>query len=465
MTMRPHAVGPLPLLIGALVIALALPPAAPAAPATLFDRIGIGADWGAHWAASPTAGDLRDNQADGAFPAEICLLRSAGFKTIRMYGESATTWIAVLDAVEAYNRGTLDCSPGGPPPQDCTATNSCMSVVYQVAMCGPDPRSLAWNGSYASIDQVKCYEIGPSGSTPVADEPRFVDSLDEEMVKLAQVISYAGAKFAANVPLVLVGNEILFSSGTCTNGGAACTDSRDCGSGGTCAIGHYCSDQLTGASPSATCTSSSSCTAGATCTDVTNSTALAYAFTHVRTRLTDLLSPYTATIPAISISLQMDLMVSPAFGDDPVTAPLMWSRQQLAQSLPNPVLSVNTYPDQWGKVLISQVPTSCTGGSFPSCVGASNAVNGAALLAGCADDPRYRDPVTGKIAHTIDNYIGRLATYYPNFDVVIAETGWHTSGTCRATATIESLLAAISSGSPDGSARSAAARGGGADQG
>ncbi len=54
--------------------------------------------------------------------------------------------------------------------------------------------------------------------------------------------SNAGDKFAANVSLVLVGNEVLYSRGVCSNGGAACTDSRDCGTGGSCNIGHYCSN-------------------------------------------------------------------------------------------------------------------------------------------------------------------------------------------------------------------------------
>jgi DNA-binding transcriptional ArsR family regulator len=161
---------------------------------------------------------------------------------------------------------------------------------------------------------------------------------------------------------------------------------------------------------------------------VTNVAPLAYAFGQVQQALTQL----PGSPPPISISLQMDLLVSPSFGDDPKTAPLMWSRQLLGQALPNKIMSVNTYPDQWGTVTINQVPTSCTGGSFPSCVGAANAVLGQALLSGCVDDPRYRDPVTGKIAHTIDNYFTRLRTYYPSFDLVIAETGWHTAGTCKA---------------------------------
>jgi hypothetical protein len=375
--------------IGAILTAILITqvgvPAWAAGPPTLFDRIGIGADWGPRWATSPTAGDIRDNQADGAFPAEICLLRNAGFKTIRMYGENASTWLAVLDAVEDYNRGKLNCNPAGGPASDCSTSGACMSVVHQVGICGPDPRSLAWNGSFAQIDQVKCYEIGPSGSAPVVSERAFKDSVDAELLKLNQIIANAGEKFAANVSLVLVGNEILFSRGVCSNGGAACTDNRDC-SGGSCDIGHFCSNQLSGATPTAPCSSAATCGGGATCTDVTNVAPLAYAFGQVQQALTQL----PGSPPPISISLQMDLLVSPSFGDDPKTAPLMRSRQLLGQALPNKIMSVNTYPDQWGTVTINQVPTSCTGGSFPSCVGAANAVLGQALLSGCVDHPRYR---------------------------------------------------------------------------
>jgi hypothetical protein len=66
----------LSLLFGALLVigvhASRLAEAA-GSPPTLFDRIGIGADWGPHWAtgARPQDADPRDTQADGAFPAEI----------------------------------------------------------------------------------------------------------------------------------------------------------------------------------------------------------------------------------------------------------------------------------------------------------------------------------------------------------------------------------------------------------
>jgi hypothetical protein len=413
---------------GAVVLALVLlgTLAPPALAATLFDRIGIGADWGPHWSTAPQPPDVRDNQPDGAFPAEICLIRNAGFKSIRMYGESIATWLAVLDAVDDYNTGKLNCDPASGPAASCDVTGNCMSVVYQAAICGPDPRSLDWKGAYADIGQVKCYD---PGKTP-AQESSYADSLAAEVLKLKQVLGAAGDKFGKHVPLVFVGNEILFSRGVCSagsgNAGAACTDTRDCGGGGTCAIPHYCSDTLTGSTPPAQCTSSASCNAGATCTDVANVAPLQHAFTTVQQVLTSALP--AASQPAISISLQVDVMTSGSLGDDGST--LMYSRQQLAQALPSKVIAVNTYPDQWGKSLIGQ--TACSG-AFPSCVGPSNAVLGQALLTGCADDPRYRDPRTGKIAHTIDNYMGLLKNrYYPGFEVMIAETGWHTAGTCAA---------------------------------
>ncbi|HXJ80285.1 MAG TPA: hypothetical protein VMS64_16590, partial [Candidatus Methylomirabilis sp.] len=237
-------------------------------------------------------------------------------------------------------------------------------------------------------------------------------------------------KFAKYVALVFVGNEILFSRGVCSAGptpGVACTDNRDCGTGGSCSIGHYCSDTLSGTNAPAQCSSSATC-GTASCTDVTNLDPLKEAFNEVQQVMTARLP--SGTVPPISISLQVDLLVSGSFGDD--GSKLMYSRQQLANALTSKVIAINTYPDQWGKVTIGP-PTNCLRPSFPSCVGPSNAVKGQALLSGCVDDPRYRDSRTNKINHTIDNYFDLLRNrYYPGFDVVIAETGWHTAGVCGA---------------------------------
>ncbi len=388
----------------------------------LFDSIGIGADWGPHWSASASAIDPRDNQDDSAFPPEICLLANAGFQSIRMYGENVETWISVLRAVDAYNAGTLVCVPGqhGPPSQP-------LSVVYQVAICGPDPRSLEWNGSYASIDDVRCYD--PQSS--VEDETPFTQSLAAEVLKLEQVLRYAGEEFAAHVKLVFVGNEILFSRGTCGDG-SACTDNGDCVDA-MCTIAHYCSATLSAASPTAatTCTTEADCSSidKGSCTDVTNLAPLRYAFDRVQDVLRAALGPM-ATLPAISISLQVDVMVAPAPGvTPPSSAPLLWSRQQLAAALPSKVVAVNTYPDQWGLVIAGQLP-SCGVQSYPSCIDATNAVNGDLLPRCMADRQAYEDPVTGLVAHRIDTYYQLLTKYYPDYQVVIAETGWHTAGTC-----------------------------------
>jgi len=406
----------------ALAIACAALVSDAAAVTSLFDRIGIGVDWGPHWSASPTQHDVRDDAADGAFPAELCLLRNAGFTSIRMYGENSATWIALLDAVDDFNTGKLNCDPTRPAAA-CQG-GQCMSVVYQAAICGPDPRSLAWNGTFSDFRQVKCYEPGKAE----ADEGLFADSLADELLKLEVILGAAGDKFAKHVPLVFVGNEILFSRGVCSAGptpGAACTDNRDCGTGGSCGIAHYCSNALSGAAPPVQCTSSATCGAGS-CTDVTNLAPLEQAFGQVQQVLADRLP--AGAPPAISISLQVDLLTSGSFGDD--GSKLMYSRQQLANALTSKVIAVNTYPDQWGKVTVGET-TQCLSPSFPSCVGPSNAVNGQALLGGCTENPLYRDPRTNKIAHTIDNYVELLGhRYYPGFDVMIAETGWHTAGVC-----------------------------------
>lgn len=392
---------------------------APAQAGPLFDRVGIGADWGPHWARSPTQGDPRDTQSDGAFPTEVCLLRNAGFNAIRLYDATAATWLAVLDAVDDYNHGKLNCNPDAGPAQDCSVTGNCMSVVYQAAICGPDPRSLAWNGAYEKIGDVKCYD--PT-KRDTAGENSFKDSVDLEMVKLRQVIAENRTKFADHVSLVLVGNEILFSRGTCSASGNACSSDDDCGNGGSCTIAHYCSDQLTASTPPARCSSSASCGTGASCTDVTNVKALDYAFDRVKAALPS----KSGVKPPVSISLQVDVLAATSLGDP---TKLMYSRQLLADALPDKIIAANAYPDQWGKVLKGQ-SSSCAVPSLASCVGPQNAVYGQALLPGCTDDPVYRDPVTQKIAHTIDNYTTRLNSLYPGFELMIAETGWHTSGTC-----------------------------------
>jgi hypothetical protein len=301
-----------------------------------------------------------------------------------------------------------------------------LSVVYQVAICGPDPGSLPWNGAVTpqSIDSVTCRPV--PGQMPPA---MFVQSLQAEILKLKQVLRYAGPAFADTVKLALVGNEILFSKGTCTVGGAACSDDGDCGSG-SCAIAHYCSGTLGGSQAQAiTCTQQSDCGAvdgpNGLCTDVTNGQALAYAFDQVQQVLSAELG--AANVPPISISLQVDVMIGTTPGLPAATAPVLWSRQQLAAALPAKIIAVNAYPDQWGLV-----PAGGSVPPYPSCIEASNGVNGTVLDAskcpGAAS--AYQSPVTNTLDHSIDTDVRLLTQYYPGFQVMFAETGWHTQGAC-----------------------------------
>jgi hypothetical protein len=396
--------------------------ATPGAP-NLYQALGIGADWGPHWSASTTAIDPRDNQDDSAFPAEICLVANAGFQSIRLYGENVETWMAVVQAVQTYNQGSLVCRTGQtmPPAQP-------LAVVYQVAICGPDPSSLPWNGAVTpdTIDTVTCRPAPGQ-----MEQALFVQSLQAEILKLKQVLRYAGTAFADTVQLVFVGNEILFSRGTCAGGSDACSSNGDCASG-VCNIAHYCSNTLAGEESQATaCTQQSDCGAvdgpKGLCTDVTNVQVLAYAFDQVQQVLAVALGG--DAVPPISISLQVDVMTGTTPGLPAATAPLLWSRQQLAAALSSQVVAVNAYPDQWGLV-----PAAGSVPPYPSCIEAGNAVHGTVLdpsvCPGAA--AAYENPATGTLAHTIDTDYQLLTRYYPGFQIVLAETGWHTAGTCSA---------------------------------
>jgi len=386
----------------------------------LFEEIGIGANWGPHWASgtAPSQADVRDTQDDGAFPAELCLVANAGFKTIRMYGENMETWIAVLDAVDDYNKGKLNCTPSDGPAQACGVTKPCMSVVYQVSICGPDPRFLTWNGLIPDDNMIKvpCYGTGAT----------FAQSVLGETAKLRQILRYAGDKFVKWVPLVIIGNEILYSRGVCyDNASIACTQDNDCAQ--KCNIQHFCQDQLSSNSEPVECSSSASCQSG-TCTDVTNFAAIEWAFDQIKATLGSSL-PTGAAQPYLTISLQADVLSSPAFGDNATTAPLMDSRQLVKNKLSKVgnVLAVNVYPDQWGMVL------QASANSYLSCITETNAVFGDnnTLPPQCASSPdSYLDPRTGLIAHSIASYLKLFSRYYSGLDVLITETGWHTDGTC-----------------------------------
>jgi hypothetical protein len=394
------------------------------AQSSLFDQIGVGTNWGPHWATgtTPAQDDVRDAQDDGAFPAEICLVANAGFKTIRLYGENMETWIATLDAVDDYNKGKLNCTPPAAAQPCNNTTKPCMSVVYQTGICGPDPRSLTWNGLFLhdDIESVACYGTGGSTGT-------FAQSVREETAKLKQVLRYAGDKFANLVPLVIVGNEILYSRGLCSDTKQPCTEDSNCG--GTCIIQHFCSTELSSTTQPAQCTNSKSCKTG-TCTDVTNFRAIEYAFLQVQATLKNSL-PAGAKEPKLTISLQADVLTSPSFGDDPKTASLMYSRQLFKSKLAavGNVLAVNVYPDQWGMILKK------SGHSYPSCINETNAVLGKLLPSACASSPDpsiFRDSRTGLVAHSIANYLQVLRSkpYYQGMDILISETGWHTDGIC-----------------------------------
>ena len=397
------------------------PTATPGGGSSLYQSIGIGADWGAHWSASTTNIDPRDNQDDAAFPPEICLVANAGFQSVRLYGEPAQTWMAVVNGVQAYNQGTLSCVPGqqGPPSQP-------LSVVYEASICGPDPGSLPWNGAVtpATIGSVTCRPVAGQ-QEPVS----FQASVQAEVLKLKQVLRYAGGAFADTVKLVFVGNEILFSSGSCNSGGAACSDSADCGANGPCNIAHYCSGTLSGTQAQAkTCNVQADCGAvdgpNGLCTDITNGQALAYAYDQIQSALAAVLG--AGNVPPITMSIQVDVMTGTTPGLPAASAPVLWSRQQLAKSFPAKVIAVNAYPDQWGLV-----PAGGSVPPYPSCIEAGNAVNGSVLVGPCAGDPNaYADPVTGTLAHSIDTDVQLLTRYYPGYQVMFAETGWHTDGTC-----------------------------------
>jgi hypothetical protein len=48
------------------------------------------------------------------------------------------------------------------------------------------------------------------------------------------------------------------------------------------------------------------------------------------------------------------------------------------------------------------------------------------------DASAYQNPATGTLAHSIDTDYQLLTRYYPGFQIMFAETGWHTDGTCSA---------------------------------
>jgi len=345
-----------------------------------------------------------------------------------MYGEPSHAWISLLDAVRDYNdpQGSLSaaCHPGGSPAPGTDP----MSIVYQVAICGPDPRTLEVNGEFPStgIDGVKCHQL----NTTPAQESSFKASVDAELVKLGEILRYQRSSFRDNVKLVLVGNEILFSRGICQGDPSkACTQNDECASN-QCEIGHFCSDTLSQLTPTM-CAADSDCTAPARCTDVTNAKAILYAFQQVQSLLEHELG--STAVPPMSISIQGNILTAPSLGN--TNLPL-WSREQFVDSLPNKIVTVNIYPDQWGLVPKGSYPASdpaCMHATLSSCLDASNSVEGnkTSLRPACTESAdQYVNPLTDSLRNSIHDFYKTLKMYYPGFDIVIAETGWHTDGAC-----------------------------------
>lgn len=131
----------------------------------LFNKFGIGAALGPHM-------DDQNNYTGNTLNAlynsfvgdDITQLNSYGFNMVRLYGDSAYTYISAINSL-----------PAG------------MKLVYQYSLCQSDPITGA------------CYNI--SGSTISQIEA-------QETAKLNAVVNAVGAaKFASSIGLVIVGNE------------------------------------------------------------------------------------------------------------------------------------------------------------------------------------------------------------------------------------------------------------------
>ncbi len=119
-----------------------------------------------------------ENQANVYF--EMKQLKSAGFNTVRLYGDPGKTWVQVIRAADQLN----------------------MSVIYEVALCESNPNNgdqcVNGAGTFNSVFQTSLVQLngGPG---------------------LKGVIQAVGATlFKKVVKLVLVGNEVLFTSTTPT---------------------------------------------------------------------------------------------------------------------------------------------------------------------------------------------------------------------------------------------------------
>ncbi len=141
-------------------------PAGPQQGTSIFK--GLGVDYApAHFPND----DPRNDEDESNVYFEMQQLQSAGFSTIRMYGEPAKTWIAAIKAAKKLN----------------------MNIVYQVALCESNPS----NGD-------NCVSL---------TNTTYQDVETQALTQLQNVINIVGVKnFQAIVPLIIIGNEVLYTS-------------------------------------------------------------------------------------------------------------------------------------------------------------------------------------------------------------------------------------------------------------
>ena len=160
----------------------------PPARQALFDVLGIGANYGPHYPCYGSSGivqctgtssdvqDAKNSYMEASVPLDMAQLRSAGFQSVRAYGDPAKTWIAMINRINQLNLA----NPNGPP----------QTVVYQVDLCQTNP-----------AQGEACTNV--AGMT-------FQQVLAFSMIQLRQVIQQVTpAVFQSVVKLVIVGNEVL----------------------------------------------------------------------------------------------------------------------------------------------------------------------------------------------------------------------------------------------------------------
>jgi exo-beta-1,3-glucanase (GH17 family) len=161
-----------------------------------FAKIGIGANYGPHYPCynqsgqrvqciAPSGGmpsgvaqDAKNAAFQTSVPLDMSQLQTAGFQSVRAYGDPPITWITIINQVAALNRA----NPDHP-----------MGVVYQVSGCGSDVTKLGH----------PCEGTG----TP------FQKVIDTQKENLKQVIDAVRADtFQSVVKLVIVTNEDLVAA-------------------------------------------------------------------------------------------------------------------------------------------------------------------------------------------------------------------------------------------------------------